>query len=396
MNHTTTENDEIDIRQLFSVLYKRRKFILLVTGITILIVVAFTFFLPDKYESEAVLSVSTNNASQGTDELKNYFKNVEPSVKSVGIDIVKYKAFYNAFNNDDRFKAYLNKYYPEFKKADWNKLFEEGVTPVYVYDDKNVVVDKNDRVLGIKIKVNSKNKLRAVQKVNVVQEYLKTIMLNMQIWEYYKMLSEETEKIIGTNKNKIFLSEIEIADLKEKESLILNQLIQLGNKDVNNRQVVQVNKESEKYLSPAQQLISVKVAVKDKELEIKNLRREIATCNILSDYHNALDSIFEANEDFWINRNLLIQLKGIRDNYFINISDSSESYKEANFILDNKISELENLWMNVYKFISTPVLPESPISNKKGLIVLATLFLALTLTSIWVLIREWWVGEESN
>ena len=81
-------DDEIDLRELFNVLWNGKKLIILVTTVFAVGSVVYALSLTNYYKSESLLTTRTNSASQGMSQIGSMAAIAGISVQSSGDDKV--------------------------------------------------------------------------------------------------------------------------------------------------------------------------------------------------------------------------------------------------------------------------------------------------------------------
>lgn len=351
--------EQNNIVKLFRILLKRKWFITLGTVGTVVLITAFVFIMPDVFESTAVISLGET----------------EKGAMTKGIEIPVFTGYLNVFKNPELFREFLkNIDYQEEWKVDTD-FFDTRLTPVYAFDKKSRVKQTEDSVLGIEITCIGPDAQQARDKSTILGEYILTTILNKQLRLYFESLKSSSRIAIANSANAILALNFEIKNLAQKEALINEELLKIpGIAQKTDRELVNVDEKTEKYLSPQQQLVAVKMTVQEIEIQIaQNLRTEKINQNLLA-YTSEAAAAFN-NVTFLIDRNLLDTLLTIKQKYFTGRED------EESIVADNLLSvrfiEFEKLKNVDHAFISSPTLPEKPFKPKRMRFAIAGFFLAL-------------------
>jgi hypothetical protein len=368
----TNQGDYLSASSVLRILWRRKALIIFGTlGMTILSIV-ISVLLPRIYKSHAVISFATGNTE---------------AALSRGLEIPVYNKYSNTIKSVGLLKKFL-----DFKqyKEEWDispNYIEKNITPVYGYDKKERIKSTENFILGLKVSASGLTPKIARERCQLLGDFVRTAILNLKIGDYLEKARVRQEANIIENKRRIAATQQHISDLKEKEELIKSQLLKIPGINPN-RELVNVNDQTAKYLSPQHQLVAVKVEIKDRELAIRRFHREIKSSEIFLGYMASIAGHIGSRREYLVNESLLKELLREKEKYFA--GKSGEGILEAFYRLTKSLARFNRMDSVVYKFISGPSLPQGASSPPRKLIVAFTFiltFLALIFISF---ILEWW------
>jgi hypothetical protein len=379
MNKTQYEKNEGGLIGLLKIIRKRRWLIASGTAAATVLIIIIVLLLPKVYLSRAVVSLSA-------------LKRTEKAGLVRGLEIPIYNRYSDVFRNIGLFRMFLEmKGYKgqwEFDKAE---DFDSHLKPKYAFDeDKPSRIRRmQNSIQGIRIRAEGISPGKAGEKAGLLGEYILTVILNMQIGDYMESIRSKAETEIVQLNNSIIRLQYEIKNLKEKESLITDRVLKIpgiGNKT--NRELVNANKNTEKYLSPGQQLVAVKISIKDNQIRINRNLREIRVNRIILNYIDKTVQFFRGDREFLVNDSLLEALIKEKETFFSGKED--EENKIASYIFTGQFLSFRRLQTIIYKFISGPTLPKYHFKPKRKRIVIAGFFLAFFVFVFLALLIEAW------
>jgi hypothetical protein len=370
------QENEYAPAKLIEILLRRKWLITAGTLAAAVLLTVFVFLQPDVFKSNAVASLGEIETG-GTGEIPK------------GLEIPVFTRYSNLYSNPDLLKEFLKrKNLPEEWDIDTD-FFDTSVIPVYAFDEKSRVKKSEDSVLGVKITAVGPGAEEARDKAALLGEYIFTTILNDRLGKYIETLKTNCQTIIVRSNNNIISYRFEITNLSQKETLIEEQLLKIpGLGQKTERELVNVDENSEKYLSPAQQLVAVKMTVKEKEILIAQNSRNANIYQILLGYAEKAAAIIDKDHFFLVDTNLLNTLEEEKENYFSGKEDE-ESVVASNQ-LGIRFLVFENMKNTDYSFISGPTLPEKPFKPKRKRIVIAGTVLAFFAFVFLALVIEGW------
>jgi hypothetical protein len=383
MNKTRYDENESGLIGLLKILWKRRRLIALGTAAAVVLIIIIVLLLPKVYQSRAVVSLSA-------------LKKTETAGLVTGLEVPVYKRYSDVFCNIGLFKTFLKmKGYTDQWDIDQagdfeSQFFDTRLKPKYALDDDKSRVSKiQNSILGLHIRETGASPAEAVEKTGLLGEYILTVILNMQIGDYMESIKSQSETEIVQINNAIIRSQFEIRDLKEKESLITDQVLKIpGIGSKTDRELVNANENTEKYLSPGQQLVAVKISIKDHQIRITRNLRKIKINQIRLSYIDKIARYFREDREFLVNKGLLESLIKEKEGFFSGKED--EENKIASYIFTEQFLSFKRLQTIIYKFISGPTLPGYHFKPKRRRIVTAGFFLAFFVFVFLALLIEAW------
>lgn len=379
MNERDYQKNESGLIGLLKVLWKRRWLIALGTAAATILTIFVVLLLPKVYQSKAVVSLSAIRDTE-----RGWAK---------GLDIPKYLRYSNTFNNLYLFERFTK---GEDFKEQWSfdtDFFSTHLKPIYVYDaEKARLRGIHNSILGIQVTVMDVLPGSAEKRAGILGKYVLTVVLNMHIGDYIELAGNQSQSEIAKINRAILRREFQIKDLKEKESLIENQLLKIpGIGKKTDRELVNANEKTEKYLSPQQQLVAVKMSIKETGIEIEGFLRDIKVNEMLLNYLSRVDKLFPPDKTFLVNKNLLETLLQTKDEFFSGKQDDES--RIASLILTEAFLGFQKLQNVVFKFVSGPTLPERHVKPQRKRIVIAGFFLAFFIFVFLALLVEAWAGK---
>jgi hypothetical protein len=375
--------DEGGLIRLLKILWKRRWLIFLGTaGATVLLII-IALLLPKAYQSRAVVSLSG-------------IKRFEQEGLLKGLEIPVYRRYSDIYRNLGLFRKFLKM---KGFKEQWDlddQFFDSHAKPIYAFAQKKPRIKTTENsILSIEIKVLDISPGKANEKAGLLGEYIVTTILNMQIGEFIESIKSSAQAAIVKMKRFIIQLDLEIKDLEEKESLITDHLLKIpGITAKTDRELVNANEKTEKYLSPRQQLVAVKMSIKDNQIKINRYLRDIKINQIKLEYIDKTVQFLPDNLAFLANRGLLDSLMAEKDSFFSGKED--EENKIASYIFAEQFLSFQKRQNVIYKFISGPTLPQNHYKPKRRRIVISGFFLAFFILAFLVLLIEKWKYTKKN
>jgi hypothetical protein len=383
MNEFRSEENKSDLIRVFKILLKRKGLIILGTGLVTLLVAVITLLLPKVYRSRAVIAFSSiRRADQ--DEL------------STAMEIPIYRSYTNIFHSHGLFRTFVKR---QGGKEAWDldeEFFETRFKPVYAFEyGKPRGKARDNSIIGVEITGLGDSAEAARNKTRLMGAYIITTLLNMQVGNFFETIGTRSESGIAKLEKAILKLKIETRDLKEKESLIEDQLLKLpGFGTRTGRELVNANENTAKYLSPQQQLVAVKMSIKDNQIQTKQNLRNIKINRLLLGYLDKTAYLFKSNTEYLANDGLLSALREEKERFFAGKDD--EESKLASYILSEQFFYFRKLQSTIYKFISGPTLPERHFKPKRKRIVIAAFFLAFFILVFIAFLVEAWENNKKT
>jgi hypothetical protein len=307
-----------------------------------------------------------------------------------GLGIPIYRRYSDYYRNLVLLGMFLKKKGYQEKWDFDDRFFDTHLKPIYAFDPKKPRIKTTENsILGIEIKVLDSSPEKAGEKAGLLGEYILTTILNMQIGDYFESAKSRSQAKVVQMKRSIIRLETEIRDLKEKEVLITHQLLKIpGIGTKTDRELVNANEKTEKYLSPGQQLVAVKMSIKDNQIKINRYLRDIKINQIKLNYVDKISQFFPGNREFLTNIGLLESLMAEKDRFFSGKEDEENKIAFYNFTEQSlSFQRRQNV---IYKFISGPTLPKNHFKPKRRRIVIVGFFLAFFVFIFLTLLVEGW------
>lgn len=381
MEDTEEVKNKNGLMGLVDLLWKRRQFIVVGTLAMTILTVIVVLLLPKVYLSRAVISLSTIRKADSSDELPR------------SMDIPIFKRCTDMFQN---LSLFLN--YSQIKgfKGDWQtdkweqdaEFFSEHLKPIYAFEvEERGVKAVENSVMGIVIESEDGSPQLAREKTEILGHYILNTILNMQIGQYIDTISIKSQAAIEQMKKAIINLQRETVYLKEKESLLVNDLLKLpGIGATTNRELVTADVNSERYLSPQQQLIAVKMSIKENEIQIDRNQKNAEVEQLMLNYLEKVQYLFQNETKFLIKESLLDTLIKEKEKFFATRTDNES--KLASYTFATQFYYFQKLRSTVYKFISEPTLPDKHIKPKRKRLVLGGLVVSFFLFSFIAFLLE--------
>ena len=379
MQHSKSEKG---LANLIDILWQRKQLVLWGTLICSLVGLALTMLFPRIYLSLATISLDNiNRADQDT--------------PSKGMAIPDYRVFSRLYQNRRLLDMYSQ---TSGFRGDWHfntaqndtDFFINQVKPIYAYDiEKQKISQEHNSIVGLHITTEGSSPKDSVEKAEIMGGFILTTMLNMQIRDYLSNLTIQAQSAIVTSEKKSILENQEISYLKEKERLIEKQFLasrELSQKT--DRELVNANAATEKYLSPQQQLVSVKMSIKESQIQIDRYQRISRQNQIIMDFIDHIGPLLEDDSRLLVNSDLLESLIKEKDAFFSD--QNNEDWKLAASVFTEPFLHFSRRKLIDYKFISEPSLPDKHYKPKRKRIVIGIFFLSFFFFSLLAFSREIW------
>ena len=378
------DEDEIDLRLVAARIWNWRKFI--VTGTVIVVAIALManeFF--SKYQSEGYLKVN----------------NINP---------IAFRSYQPTFLNIDRFQAYATEVGLKDKQSvdfvagvlssppeifDKFASFVRSVTPKDSKDNiiaKDKDKDKDKEIatvyLGLELKIPGPSPEIAQQRSQLFAEYFVDSVLYVDLtnWIDAAILSQEADSY--TNRLETLKIRRDIADTEKRlEGLrtVVKRYPDAARMDI--RQVLSIDKGSERFLSPVAQIVAAESSIVDGTIKLASLLRKQKQIDMAYAFYQ---QVVGAKATTNSGRELLKRVIVLKDGSFKNIAASDE----VEVVVVNEIShEIESRKINYatnFKFLVGPTLPEAKIKKSALLVALAAGAGGMFSMVILAFLISWW------
>jgi len=377
--------DQITLFQLVKILWKQKWQLL--TGITAVTVLAaiLTLILPKTYLSRSVLAVS--------DLEKIRIEEKSPS-SYTGMAIPVFQNYMSTFQSKQIFITYLKKYHHREKWSERNFNIGDRIEPILAYPEKNPAWGaKNNFVVSLTIDETAATPEKAMEKNTILGKYIRTTLLNL--WLNDQVFSWKTHVSNTILKNEMDLEKFQdyINELKEKETFLTGLIAQTPGILIR-QEPVNVNKRTEKYLPPQQQLLAIRIEIKDTEISIAHCKKRLEINNLLLDFHVKLTSFFDADKRFLANETLLADLVQAQQEFFK--EKTGPAVSAAIYKAHVKFTYYANFSSSLYEFVSAPSLPVQPVRPRRLKIIVLSCLAACFFFIFLAFAREWWKRNETR
>jgi hypothetical protein len=343
--------DEIDLRLVAARIWNWRKFILTGTLIVITIaLVTYEFFA--KYQSEGYLQI--NNISPIA------YRSYQPTL----LNIDRFRAYATEVGLKDNqtvdFVAYMLSLPPDkFEKL---ATFVRSTTPK---DSKDNIIgkdkDKDKEIatvyLGLELNIPGPSPEIAQLRSQLFADYFVDSLLYVDLtnWMDAAMLVLEAESY----RTRVETIRIKRDILETEERLtglrtIAKRYPDSARMDI--RQVLSIDKTSERFLSPVAQIVAAESSVVDGNLKLSALVRKQKQIDLMYVFYH---QVVEAKTTTVSGRELSKKLIAIGEGTFKNIGASNEMETEVVHEISHGIESRRLNYAIGFKFTSGPTLPES-------------------------------------
>ena len=165
-----------------------------------------------------------------------------------------------------------------------------------------------------------------------------------------------------------------------------------GSVSVDNRQLVSIEKGTERYLSPGSQLVAAEILISDMRIQALKRKRDLEMIQMKSKYYDLLQEIFKKSIN---GKEFIFSLNKALDFAFVNYDKKIEHVE----LVFNELDIQRQRWILAYtkemRFASEPsaykkCMPSKPVGLLMGLMAggMGGCFLALALS--------WWKKDSDN
>lgn len=391
------DDDEIDLRQLVGVLW-RQKGLIATIALACAGIGAGASFLSTKYVSEGLFLIP--KAVSTDTEKKN-------GAVTQHITADAFKRYESAFSNAPRMTAFVKSAAHEqdtavaalLKLGDDPDALGRVIKPEFAFTDKDaktfgVKGTASDSLLGVRLHYEAREPSGGTP-VLLLAEYVRdtVIRIDMEtvtLEQCVKYRAREQELRNEQIANSFAISQ------EEKRATTLREIIARNPEAAtsDNRQIVSLEKGSERFLSPAAQLVASEIQIADMKLAEIRRERERAASALKRDYYCQAQ---QALQQPTTGRAFLEALKNVQTSVFQS-QDKSMDVVEATW---NELDVERENWTTTYlqsmRFVASPEGTEIK-ERKPGLklgIVLGGLMGGMLGIFI-ALVRAWWRGDQDH
>ena len=335
------DDDEIDLRQLVAVLW-RQKVMIAAIGVIGAALGAGASLMSTKYVSDGLFLTP-------------------------GVSAGNYKLFVNVFSSGPRLQQYLQST-NQASTAEGELLhaladdpdgLSEALKPEFAFTDKDqktfgVKVTENDEpgaMIGVRIEFKHKEPTNGAP-VTLLAEYVRDTVIRVNFESSmlarcadFRTREQELRNAQLSNDFAITQEERRVATLRD----IIARNPEAAISD--NRQIVSLEKGSERFLSPAAQLVAAEIQIADMKLaEIRRERERIASA-LKRDYYCQAQ---QALQQPTTGRAFLEELKNIQTTVFKSQDKSIDIIEQTWNELDVERENWANTYLQSMRFVASP------------------------------------------
>ena len=369
---------------LFRVLWKWRHLIFLGTVGSMLLGVVVVLLLPAQYQSRAIISLDLPRRMDADSKLK-------------GMEIPTYQRFESIFQDPGLLRRYSKR--QQFK-AGWefdDDFFQEHFQPRYAFEARRPgIKGMENSVTAIAVRAEDSTAQRARERARIMGNYIITLCRNLYAVDFIETRTRKSNaRILEINDN-ILRQESDTESLREKEAFIINELLKLpGIANRTDRELVTASRETEKYLSPYQQLVAVKMSIKENQLRVRRYEQEFRFHGLILQYVSKTAHLFSRGDSHLVDEGLLDALQREGASLFAGQTDT-EARQASNAIM-GQLAQWQIRRDSAHNFINGPTLPERSQGPNRNRILIGVFFLALVcFTFIALLLEAWFRGKSAH
>jgi len=380
--------DEISLVDIFKVIYKWRKFIILGTLFCTISAILFTYFGPKAYKSTAFFQLSKNN---------------------ITIDLPEFKKYDYVITSEKRFLDYL-KNNEKLLDIDLSKI-EKSLTDSQFLDKKIEIMNAyseeelgrglstqqlKNYILGLSLSTESKSPEDAQKFLYIFGNYIKNSIVYVVLYDYVVNKISSANKNIKKYENLIIRTTFNLEQLlkKNKELLVLFKKYPEA-KSLEYRQIVSTQEGGYRYLSPVSQLIGVESKIVDLRTNIENYERELKKSKIKLDFFEKAKKYLNENKPW---ETMYSDINNLKDSMFksINFTEDKDISEEVLNEISIDFQDFNILFYEVFTFVKQPVLPVKTIKQNMKIIVGATFILSFFILVLLSFFINWWITHKDE
>lgn len=385
------DDDEIDLRQLVGVLW-RQKGMIAAIALGCAALGAGASFLSTRYVSEGLFLVP--KAVSPDTQNKN-----GAVVQSVTLDA--FKRYESAFSSAPRLTAFLHDAAKDHGPARDALLrmgespdgLSKAIKPEFAFTDKDakafgVKANATDTLSGVRLQHESREPSGGTP-ILLLAEYVRDTVIRVDmeavtLEQCAKHRAREQEL-----RNEQIANEFDVAQ-EEKRAATLRDIIARtpDAAAIDNRQIVSLEKGSERFLSPAAQLVAAEIKIADMKLDETRRERDRTSSALKRDYYCQAQ---KALQQPTTGRAFLEELKTIQAAVFQGQDKSIDIVEQTWNELDVERESWTNTYLQGMRFVASPEGTEVK-ERKPGLALGVVLggMLGGMLGVMLAFIRAWW------
>jgi len=380
---------------------------LIILGTTVFTIAAiiFSYLTPKVYKSKAFYQISGNQISKNTNlpatikrqELLQGFGSIENN-----ISVPEYKKYSSLFTIPERFIDFLKEKNiladEELIKVK-NKItsadnLSKWIIPVYSYskedldDVAKISEEENSYILGVNLAQENNNPDTSWKLIQGMGEFIKECVVFSKLEDYISTKYNRSATEIKSYENLITDSNFRVKQLSIKKTNIQSILSKYpASSKIENRQVVSIEGEGYRYLSPITQLIGIESNIADIKEKLANYERNKEKAEINFSFFSKIKDYANTNHS---GEAIYKRLFSLKKEVFENKDLSQDTVKEVFNQLTIDLENFRTLFFEEMRFIAGPSIPTHPIRPKKPVIVIAGFFIGLFIVIFMVFILEFW------
>ena len=379
-------DDEIDLANLFKVLWKRKTLIIAGTSLITVAAVLISFMLPKIYKSEGTYQYPSRGLLPP--EYKRYL-----SVLSENKNFINFLQSKKTFD-EQMLKTMEKKFNEPMDILKWIK-------PIYAYSKEDVKEigqipkDEANFISGVKIYNENTSPENARKIVAGLGDFTHQCIVYGKLYDYIYHNATLSSNLEKTYENLIIVNRFDLRQLAKKR----DQLLAVKNKypesvKGDERQVVSLESGGQRYLSPVAQLVGVESNIIDlKEKLTLNEREKEKNATKFLYFKRAKDIIENSSI---VDSQLFEKLIALRNEVFNEISVKNDAVQEVSNSIVIDFDNFNKMFYEDMRFVSGPSLPEKHIKSKKSIIVAISFFAALFGFVMYAFILEWFHNNRSK
>lgn len=387
----TYADDEIDLRQLVGVLWRQKSMIAAI-ALGCAVLGAGASIMSTKYVSEGLFLVPKAISTNG--ENKN-----GTVAQSITLDV--FKRYESAFSNGPRMAAFLKATGSDQNSAT-DKLLQlshqpdalgKVIKPEFAFTDKDakafgVKATSSDALFGVRLQYESREPSGGAP-VLLLAEYVRDTVIRIDLEavtleQCAKFRTREQEL-----RNAQLANEFAITQ-EEKRATTLRDIIARtpDAAAIDNRQIVSLEKGSERFLSPAAQLVAAEIKIADMKLDEVRRERDRVASALKRDYYCQAQQALQGSVS---GRTFLEELKSVQTSVFEGQNKSIDIIEQTWNELDVERENWTNTYLQSMRFVASPEGTETK-QSKPGLALGVVLggMLGGMFGVMLAFIRAWW------
>jgi LPS O-antigen subunit length determinant protein (WzzB/FepE family) len=404
MEEQKNHEDEIDLTEIFKVLWKRKKIIIWGTIILTLISIIISFLIPKTYKSDAFYVLSSSRAlDQRSRALDQRTRELDRQ-----LSVPEYKKYYSVFTNPEKFIKYV-KHQKQLNYDDIESLeksiiksedLSKKIKPVYAYskadlkDLAQISKDVKNYIIGINLSYEYSDPHKAKLYVGVITGFIKDSFMYGRIFDYIAENYNISNNDLKNYENSIIETNFSIEKTLNKRNNIKQILKKYPqSRSIEQRQLVSTEKGGYRYLSPIAQLVGIESTLADLKSNLEEHYRRKTISSLKYAFFKEAKKIMRGEKN---GIKLFEKVYQLKDSFFKNLDLKNSVNKE---VYNKIIIDLDNyhyLFYEIIRFGSGPTLPDKPIKPNKKLIVVISFFLSFFIFIFSAFIIEWWENNKKN